>query len=79
MSDDTQQRIEQLERDKRWWKRLAIGLAAALVLIPGGYWIYVEIRIRELQREAELQQKEMDLQQEESKLQRERIELLLPK
>jgi uncharacterized protein YjeT (DUF2065 family) len=38
MIDEIQQRISQLERDKRWWKRLALGLVVAfsLILVLGG-------------------------------------------
>jgi hypothetical protein len=36
MTDSTQQRINQLERDKRWWKRLAIGFIAAFAIILVG-------------------------------------------
>jgi hypothetical protein len=39
MTDDIQQRIDRLERDKRWWKRLAIGLmfSFTLVIAAGGF------------------------------------------
>jgi hypothetical protein len=37
MTDGIQHRINQLERDKRWWKRLAIGfiVAFAIILVGG--------------------------------------------
>lgn len=39
MTDDAQQRIEQLERDKRFWKRLAVGLMIVFVLTLAGWGV----------------------------------------
>jgi hypothetical protein len=38
MTDSIQQRINQLERDKRWWKRVAIGFMVvfSIILLGGG-------------------------------------------
>jgi hypothetical protein len=33
MTDDIQQRIDRLERDKRWWRRVAIGLMISFVVV----------------------------------------------
>jgi ABC-type Fe3+ transport system permease subunit len=59
MIDSAQQRIDQLERDKRWWKRLAIGfmIVVALVLIGGAITsaavgAAMSARAREAEREA---------------------------
>jgi hypothetical protein len=54
MTDDTQQRIEQLEREKRWWKRLAIGLmtvCTGLTVVLVGIYIMAVIEVREAARQ----------------------------
>ena len=56
MTDERQQRVDQLERDLRWWKRLAIGLIVAfgLILLVGGVSsISLATRARNIARQQE--------------------------
>jgi len=74
MTDDIQQRIDRLERDKRWWKRLAIGLLLTLALsITSGLVISVTFATK-ARRAAEVAYREAERAQQDARQQRQRAE-----
>jgi sensor domain CHASE-containing protein len=68
MTDDAQKQIAVLERDKRWWKSLAIGFMSVLafIVIASGFsFVVLTMRARaEAQRaEAEARRAEMAIRE----------------
>jgi hypothetical protein len=69
MTDNSQQRIDQLERDTRWWKRIAIGFMLTFVLIiAAGGVTSVALTIK-ARRAAEVAYREAERAQQEARQQ----------